>query len=157
MSCGQRTNDSQIIGSTIENINNSEWSVAEFWVDDEKCFVSVNQYFQNYPSQSNFPYCLWITVGTKEQNDNGHPTSDEAQLFNQLEDSVILQLDGKTPYCFIGRTTMNGYREIMIYVSDKEASSELLNNFIKTNQFGRTIEFEISPDESWNSVSGLIE
>jgi hypothetical protein len=152
-----KTEKNKIVGSTIENINNSPHSVITFQIENQTCFATINEYFKNYKFKSNFPYSLWITVETAEKNDKGHPTDKEASLFNDLEDSIIKILDKQTPYCFIGRTTRNGFREIMMYVSDKEKTTQLLNKFIAKNQFKRKIEFSIDKDENWKSVSGLIE
>lgn len=154
------SNDSEkkeVIGSTIENINNSPHSVIRFQIDNQDCFATINEYFKNYKYKSKFPYSLWITVETLEKNENGHPIDKESQIFNDLEDSIIKMLDKQTPFCFIGRTTRNGFREIMIYVSDKEKTTELMNNFIAQDLFKRKVEYSINKDESWTSVSGLIE
>ena len=149
------TNVNAAIGSTIENINNSQHSVIQFQVDNKECFATINQYFKNYPDKKSFPYSLWITIQTLEKNEVGHPTDAEATLFNNLEDALITKFAGKTPFCFIGRTTRDGYREIMIYVSDKEKSMSLMNDFIKENTFKRNMEFSIDKDENWGNVEGL--
>ena len=147
----------EIIGSTFENINNSPHSVIRFQIDNQECFAIINEYFKNFKYKSNFPYSLWIKVETLEKNENGHPIDKEAKLFNDLEDSIIKTFDNKTPFCFIGRTTRNGFREIMIYVTDKEKAIELMDKFIAQDSFKRKIEYSIDKDESWTSVSGLIE
>ena len=92
-----------------------------------------------------------------EKNENGHPIDKEAKLFNDLEDSIIKTVDKQTPFCFVGRTTRNGFREIMMYVSDKERTAELMDKFIAQDFFKRKIKYSIDRDESWTSVSGLIE
>jgi hypothetical protein len=150
-------NDNLIIGSSIENINSSQYTGFKFNIENEVCLATINQYFKGYKYKSQFPYSLWITVETKYKNENGHPTGEEAALFNNLEDSIISKLDRKTPYCFIGRTTRNGYREIMFYVSDKEKAAELLNEFVNEDRFKRKIDFNIGLDKTWESVSGFLE
>lgn len=144
-----------LLGSTLENINNSEHSVVQFQVDGKLCFATVNQFFKDYDRKSDFPLSLWITVETKDKNEQGHPVDKEAELFNNLEDSLISALDGKTPYCYIGRTTRDGYRELMFYVSDKDKATEIVRTFIETNKFNRQMDFLIDWDREWESVSGL--
>jgi hypothetical protein len=96
-------------------------------------------------------------VETRDKNENGHPTGEEAALFNNLEDSIISKMDKKTPYCFIGRTTRNGFKEIMFYVSDKDNAVKLIGEFVKEDRFKRKINYNIGLDKTWESVSGFIE
>lgn len=144
-----------IVGSTLDNINNSEHSVVQFQIDGKVCFATINQFFKNYKNKSDFPFSLWVTVETLEKNDERHPVDSEAILFNSLEDSLIDNFVAKTPFCFIGRTTRDGYRELMFYVADKDKATEVMNEFIKEDRFKRKIEFAIGPDATWESVSGF--
>ena len=161
ISCNSKEEENQmdkmILGSTVENINNSQYSVIRFKINDEECFATINQYFNNFKYKSDFPCSLWITVETKDKNTNGHPTDQEAELYNSLEDSIVLQFDTKTPYCYIGRTTRNGYREIMFYVSDRDLAAKLMDEYIKESKYDRKIEYDIRLDKNWESVSGLVQ
>jgi hypothetical protein len=162
-SCGNKKSDnleqtqsrSTIVGSTWDNINNSQHSVFQFVIDEKLCFATINQYFKDYENKSNFPYSLWVTVETKDKNEEGHPVDTEALLFNNLEDSLIEKFVIKTPFCFIGRTTRDGYRELMFFVVDKEKATLVMNEFIKQDQFKRKIEFSVNLDTEWESVSGF--
>jgi len=155
----QETNNSKkadtVIGSTIQNINDAEHSLIQFEVDNKLCFATINQSFKDYKNKQAFPYSLWVTVETLQKNTNGHPTDDEATLFNNLEDGLVEAFDSRTPFCYIGRTTRDGYREIMFYVSDKQKASEIIAEFVKKNKFGRKIQYEINEDKNWESTSGL--
>lgn len=161
-SCSKKSDNSEqskstetAVGSTWDNINNSEHSVVQFEVDGKLCFATINQYFNNYENKKDFPYSLWVTVETRDKNDKGHPVDEEALLFNNLEDSLIESFISKTPFCFIGRTTRDGYRELMFYVADKAKATEIMNKFVEKDEFKRGIEFKIDPDATWESVSGL--
>lgn len=144
-----------LVGSTWENINNSPHNVVQFEVEGKVCFATINQFFKNYKDKRLFPNSLWVKVETLEKNEYGHPLDKEADLFNQLEDSLIGCFVDKTPFCFIGRTTRDGFREIMIYVSEPDKAETLLKNFVKENKFNRSIQYEISFDPNWESVEGL--
>jgi len=144
-----------LVSSNLDNINNSQYSVVKFQIDNKLCFATINQFFKNYKNKNSFPFSLWVTVETLDKNENGHPVDSEALLYNNLEDSLIGHFISKTPFCFIGRTTRDGYREIMFYVSDKVKVTEIMNAFIKENQFKRKIEFAVDPDPTWESVRGF--
>jgi hypothetical protein len=144
-----------LVGSTLDNINNSEHAVIQFQINGKVCFATINQYFKNFPNKGDFPFSLWVTVETLEKNDEGHPVDTEAILFNSLEDSLIENFVKKTPFCFIGRTTRDGYRELMFYVADKVKATEVMNEFIRNDTFKRRIEFAIDPDETWENVGGF--
>jgi hypothetical protein len=144
-------------GSTLYNISNSEHAVIQFQIDDKVCFASINQYFKDYKSKSDFPFSFWVTVETREKNQNGHPRASEALVFNKLEDSLISKFLNRTPFCYIGRTTRDGYREIMFYVSDKAKSEEIITEFAKEDAFKRKIKLEITSDPKWETVSGFYQ
>lgn len=143
------------VGSNLQNINDAEHVLLKFEVENKVCFALINQHFKDYKHKKDFPFSLWITVETKNKNPNGHPTNGEALLFNKLEDLLIGNLGASTPFCFIGRTTRDGYREIMIYGADRQKLSEIMNRFIRENTFGRNITFQIDLDDNWESVSGF--
>jgi hypothetical protein len=143
------------LGSTIQNINSAEHVLLEFEVEHKTCYALINQYFKAYKYKSDFPFSLWITVETKNKNSNGHPTEGEALLFNQIEDSLIAKLEAVTQFCFIGRTTRDGYREIMFYGADGKKLLEIMNTFVHENPFDRIITFEIDDDDTWENVSGF--
>jgi|GEM_PF-6610943 len=134
-----------IVGSTLDNINNSEHSIVQFQIDGEVCFATINQYFKDFKNKNSFPLSLWVTVETLEKNDKGHPVDSEATLFNNLEDSLILKFVSKTPFCYIGRTTRDGYRELMFYVVNKEKATEIMNTFIRENIFKRRLSLPSTP------------
>jgi hypothetical protein len=166
LSCGNKTNpdkknasahEDKSMGSTLENINTSEYSVVHFKEEDELCFATVNHFFKDYGSKVKFPFSLWVTVETAGKNVKGHPDDAEAALFNNVEDALINKFITTMPFCYIGRTTRNGYREIMFYVSDKDKATSLMNDFIRDNTFGRKINFEITSDPMWQTVEGLFQ
>jgi hypothetical protein len=147
--------DTTIVSSTLANINEAQHTVAKFEIDGKLCFATINQYFKDYKHKDRFPYSLWVTVETLQRNTNGHPTNDEAEVFNNLEDSLIKSFAESIPFCYIGRTTRDGYREVMIYVSDKQKATEVMNRFIDANSFKRKIKYEIDLDKEWKSIEGL--
>lgn len=158
MSNGQNSKSKKtdtLIGSTLTNIDKAEYTMTQFEIDNKLCFATINQYFKNYKHKDSFPYSLWVTVETSQKNKNGHPTDDEALIFNNLEDSLIATLAEKTPFCYIGRTTHDGNREIMFYVDDKQKAADIVDGFIKADQFKRKITYEIDSDKEWKSVEGL--
>lgn len=146
-----------LVGSTLDNINNSPHTIIKFEVNNELCFATINQFFKDYKNKTAFPYSLWVTVETVDKNDNGHPTETEASLFNDIEDTLINRFISGTPFCYIGRTIRNGYRESMFYVADKDKATEVMDRFIKDNTFNRKIEFAIESDSTWDTVSGLYQ
>jgi hypothetical protein len=142
-------------GSTIQNIDSAEHTVLQFVIDNKVNYATINQYFRDYKEKAHFPLSLWVTVETLNKNETGHPIDDEAVLFNSLEDSLISHIAASMPFCYIGRTTRDGYREIMFYVTEKQGAVDVMNKFIKQNPFNREVEFAIDDDPTWESVSGL--
>lgn len=47
-----------LVGSTLDNINNSQHSVIQFQIDNKLCFATINQYFKDFKNKKAFPYSL---------------------------------------------------------------------------------------------------
>lgn len=149
---GNKIDTTTVIGSTLENIENSKYEGIKFNVGEEKCIAVINQYFKNFKQKDKFPYSLWITVETKDKS--GYPGEIESNKFITLEDSIISKISCMTPFCYIGHTTRKGYREIIIYVSDKNKTIGIMDNL--NNELKAKLKFDIQIDINWENVSGFI-
>jgi hypothetical protein len=65
-----------------------------------------------------------------------------------FERFCLKNVGGFNSVCFIGRTTREGYREIMIYGANREKLSEIMNRFVRENTFSRSITFQIENDDN---------
>jgi hypothetical protein len=123
----------------------------DFIVDGKPCLALINVGYKDFRKKKEFPLSLFITINTLEKDIAGHPTANEAIIFNKLESDILSGLALKT--CYIGQTTMNGYRDMMFYIAseDHEVVSEKLKIMKQKEKRIKSYTFENDPE--WEAVS----
>ncbi|HCN83294.1 MAG TPA: hypothetical protein DIT07_06675 [Sphingobacteriaceae bacterium] len=123
----------------------------EFVLDGKPCTALINQGYKNFKKKKEFPLSVFITINTLEKDSVGHPTEKEAKVFNALESKILADLAFET--CYIGQTTMYGYRDMIFYIASKDQKkvTELLKSMKKKEPRIRSYTFENDPE--WEAVS----
>lgn len=129
----------------------------KFELDGKPCVAVINTQYKDFKSKSLFPLSLFIMINTKDQDKNGHPTEKEASVFYDLQTKVIARLSSEFRYCHVGTTTMNGYRDILLYINekDREKATEILNQLKGEND--RIASYTFEPDPGWEAVASFYE
>ena len=97
-------------------------------------------------------------VNNLDKNKDGHPTDKEVLIFNNLQTEIIKELSKVLGnYCYVGTTTMTGYRDILLYIKpeDQKKAIEILER-LKTEQ-SRIESISFESDPNWEAVSSLYE
>lgn len=128
-----------------------KFRTLEFLVDGKSCVALINQGYKDFKKKKDFPLSLFITVNTLEKDSIGHPTDKEAKVFNALESRILAELAFET--CYIGQTTMNGYRDMIFYIAAKDQKKvALLLKSIKQKE-SRIKSYTFEDDPNWESVA----
>jgi len=101
---------------------------------------------------------LFITVNTVDKNKDGHPLEKEIEIFNKLQTDIISDLSKELgTYCYVGTTTMPGYRDILLYIApdDRLKASDILTKIKDKNIRVDSISFEEDPE--WDAVASFYE
>ncbi len=115
-------------------------------------FITANTAYKDYRFKSDYPWFLRIEIQTKDKNENGHPTSDEARLLNRLEDLIDAELKKICTSHYIARTTSNGSRELLYYVDDPEKANPALQRLVCDPNPIRPFEYKMEEDKDWGKV-----
>lgn len=118
-------------------------------------FITVNLEYKNYQHKADFPYFLHINVSTGNQNPNGHPTTEEALVLNQVEDEITAALQDVTPVRLLGRVTTKGFREIMYFVREAEKAKASLMRLAAARP-RRPWEFSVFEDPEWTRAQPVL-
>jgi hypothetical protein len=158
ISCSQNKKTEQDSVNSEAPIINQNFTTLKFEANGKPCLASINDRYKNFKDKSSFSLSLFIMVNTLEKNKDGHPTDKEALIFNNLQTEIILELSKVLgSYCYVGTTTMTGYRDILLYIKpeDQKKAIEILEQ-IKTKQSRmESISFETDPQ--WEAVSSFYE
>ena len=134
------------------------FSTLKFEADNKPCIALINNRYIDFKDKSQFPLSFFIMVNTIDKNKDGHPDENEAVLFNKLQTEIIQELNKVLgQYCYIGTTTMPGYRDILLYIkaADQERAMEAIKNLKEKNNRINTISLEVDTD--WEAVSSFYE
>jgi len=139
-------------------IIHQNFTTLKFEANGKPCLASINDRYIDFKDKSSFSLSLFIMVNTMEKNKDGHPSEQEALIFNNLQTEIIQELSKNLgSYCYVGTTTMTGYRDILLYIKpeDQKKAIEILER-LKTKQSRmESISFETDPE--WEAVSSFYE
>lgn len=130
----------------------------QFESDGKPCIASINNRYIKFSEKSNYSLSMFIIVNTIDKDKNGHPTEKEALFFNNFQTQILQELSsGLGDYCYIGTTTMPGYRDILLYIKPEHQNiaTEIVQKIKKEQNRIETISFENDPE--WEAVSGFYE
>ena len=116
----------------------------------------VNKAYDAYPNKKDYPWCAQVLIEFKDKNENGHPTDEEANVLNDLEDRFEKFLKRKHTVHFIGRVTRSDFRDLLFYINHPIFDPEETKQFMDEINAVRSINFSLDKDETWDFVSDLI-
>jgi hypothetical protein len=116
--------------------------------------ITVNLGFKNFSAKRAYPWLVQVNLTPAEKNRFGHPTRDEAEVLNAIEDSITDALLDATAVQFVGRVTSRGSRELVYFAADAKKAHEVLNALTMKKQ-PRKWEYSISKDEGWEHFDDL--
>jgi hypothetical protein len=158
VSCSQ-INKKENSNEAITNALNGEdvFTSLQFEKDGKPCVAVINKQYKDFKNKSTFSLSLFLLVNTLEKDKMGHQTEKEAVVFHELQTSIIRQLSAEFAFCHVGTTTMNGYRDIILYINskDQEKAVAVLNKLKAENKRFESYTFE--PDPEWEAVASFYE
>ena len=130
-----------------------------FEVEGAPCQAMINKRYINFKEKDVYPLSLFIMVNTMNKNKDGHPDEKETKIFNELQTEIISELSKELGmFCFVGTTTMHGYRDILLYIKEKDmekAKSTL--ELIKIDYQNRLESISFEKDPNWEAVASFYE
>lgn len=158
ISCSQNKKVESEPVKSESSIISQNFTTLKFEANGKPCLASINDRYKDFKDKASFSLSLFIMVKTLKKNKDGHPTDEESQIFNNLQTEIIQELSKFLgSYCYIGTTTMTGYRDILLYIKpeDQKKAIEVLEK-IKTKQ-SRMESISFETDSEWEAVSSFYE
>ena len=136
-----------------DSISRQQFQTLEFIVDNKPALAVIDTRYKDFKNKKEFPLSLFITINTVDRDNNGHPTVKEAGIYKNIEGDIMEELDGRLISAFIGRTTMDGYRDLIFYIksSDQDKVTRALTKL--QQKHSRIKEFVFENDPEWEAVS----
>ncbi|WP_276346328.1 DUF695 domain-containing protein [Daejeonella sp. JGW-45] len=156
-SCSQSNQKETVSPPITQTSLPDTFTTLKFELDGKPCMAVINNKFKDFKGKAEYSLSLFLTVKTIEKDANGHPTEKESVLFHELQARIMKDLGLILPYCHTGTTTMNGYRDILLYISpsDQDKAIAVLNKIKQENPRFESYTFE--PDPEWEAVASFYE
>jgi len=158
MSCSQNKTSTSPVEIKERLVPQQNFTTLKFEADGKPCIALINNRYIGFNEKSKFSLSLFIMVNTIDKNKDGHPDEKETEVFNGLQTEIISELSKLLgPYCYVGTTTMPGYRDILLYINplEREKASDVLKKLKDKNSRINSISFE--EDAEWEAVSSFYE
>ena len=152
-----KINRKNTYGPTEPIYPEEDFVVGQIETEEGVEFVLINQAYDNYPNKKYFPWCAHILLEFKFMNENRHPTDQESEVLNKIEDKIENFLKKKHKVHFIGRVTRKNYRDLIYYIDSPKLGQDETNKFFDEINLIRRVNFDIDRDPEWKFVSGLIK
>jgi hypothetical protein len=158
MSCSQNKTTDTPVEINQKLVPEQKFTTLKFEAEGKPCVALINNRYIGFKEKSSFSLSLFITVNTLEKNKDGHPVEKEIEIFNKLQTDIISGLSRELgTYCYVGTTTMPGYRDILLYITPKDRlkAGDILKKFKDENSRLDSISFEDDPE--WEAVASFYE
>ena len=152
-----------LLSILINTIVLGQYPVEDFEVfqtDDGEgnlVFILADKAYKNYKDKESAPFALSIYVEIIQQNKNGHPTDQEAEVQNNIENLIFESLRKQCIAHYIGRSTFKGYRELWFFIDKPDKAKSILEDIIEKPKYGNKILYQIEEDPNWTSALILDE
>lgn len=155
--CGNNNNPAQLkrqqLALKADSVSKQRFKTLEFMVDDKPSFATIDTRYIDFKQKKEFALSLFITVNTLEKDSVGQPTKKEAEIYSGIEADILKNMDKSMITAFIGRTTMNGYRDLIFYIdpADQKKADEVMQLLKK--KYSRIREYVFENDPEWEAVA----
>jgi hypothetical protein len=147
---------SKSVGPTEPIFPVDNFSIFKLEVDDSLAIATMNTAYNSYPNKKFFPWSAQVLFEILDKNENGHPTEEEAEILNELEDKVEAFFKENHVVHSIGRLTRNGFRDVFYYLSKPNFSEIETKIFFDQISAIRPVNFYLDEDTKWDKVAEFI-
>ena len=144
--------------SSIEPIVPKEnYSIFKLTIDNGLAFATINTGYNNYPNKKTYPWYTEVIMKIHDKNENGHPTNEEAEVLNDLENRITNFLKLTQTVHTLGRVTRNGERDIIYYIDQPNLDESKVKEFFDSINAIRSVNLTLKKDEHWANVGAFIK
>ncbi|MXV50547.1 DUF695 domain-containing protein [Pedobacter sp. HMF7647] len=158
LACKGNTKKTIIATDTVvakkDTVAKEKFALLDFVVDEKPCSALISNKYKAAGNRAGYPISLFVTVNTIEHDKDGQPSPAENKRFAVLEDEIVKTMKEIGSVCYVGHTTMPGYRDIIFYIKQKD--QQAVNNTlgkIKSANSRLIKSYVFENDPKWEAVS----
>ena len=104
---------------THENSHQENYQVIEAWRDNLPAIIVLNAGLNIEDGKRNYPWLMTIQLPIRHPTANGLCDRVESERLSDIEDTLLDGIEAAA-FLYVGRTTWNSMREVLIYVQDPD-------------------------------------
>lgn len=145
------------LAAKVDSISRPQLDTLHFMVEEKPCLAVIDRRYKDFKQREEFRVSLFVTLKTESKDANGHPSAGEARIHAELESEILNRLNAAIVNAYIGKTTMNGFRDLMFYIKadDQQTVTDILAKL--KQKHSRIKEFTFENDPQWEAVSEFFE
>lgn len=125
------------------------WHFFEGKRDGVSAHVFVNTGIEAKAPLAQLPWCLRFCIRLNDPRDDGLASARESVALAEFEDAILNQSLASKDLEYVGRLTLSGEREWLIYASEEAPRSLLYDADERAGDY--EVEFEAAYDPEWKS------
>ena len=150
------------IGSTLKSpiepiFPKEKYSIFKLTINNSLALATINTGYNNYLNKIFYPWYVEIIIDINDKNENGHPTNEESEILNRLEEKITDFLKQTQTIHPIGRFTRNGERDIFYYIDKPKLDKKKTKEFFDSINAIRPMNFTLKEDKKWSHVGAFIK
>jgi hypothetical protein len=124
--------------------------------DGRVLIATIDSSFRDKKAQAGFPWFLSISTKIANPTEEGFATDEEAAELNHWEDAIEQKYLNACHIRYVGRTTWNGTRQLLIYTDAVGCATTKLKKFAADSP-KRPFTFDLKRDDNWENVGKYLE
>ncbi len=133
------------------------FSIFKLTIEGGLALATINTGYDNYQNKSCYPWYTAVTMHIHDKNENGHPTNEEAEILNNLEEKIVEFLKRTQIVHAVGRVTRNGERDIFYYTDEPKFNPGNSREFFDAISAVRLVNISVEKDKKWSNVAAFIK
>ncbi|MBK5648435.1 DUF695 domain-containing protein [Acinetobacter proteolyticus] len=115
--------------------------------------ATLNSTLLAWDKKASHPWVMIIEIPYDGENFNGMPPSNEYELLESIEQSLVAELKDVEGYLNIGRETGNNLRTIYFACKDFRKPSKIIDQIIQNNRDNFEIDVSFFKDKYWRCLN----
>ena len=132
------------------------FAILQMEKDGRVLIATIDSSFRDKKTQAGFPWFLSISTKITNPTEEGFATDEEAAELNHWEDAIEQKYLNACHFRYVGRTTWNGTRQLLIYTDAVGCATTRLKKFAAESP-KRAFTFDFHRDDNWDNVGKYLE
>lgn len=139
------------------NNQDSRFSTFHLDTEDGVALINVDLSYKDFPEKKKHQWMVMLQLEINEPNEAEHATKDELEELDASETDVIEFLEETQSIHLVGRVTLGGIRDSILYMDKPNFNEKSLTKILDDINEDRNVNFAIEEDPHWDIIDEFFE